>query len=129
MPRSLARSPSDVVELTSLCLRGLTWLPSSAPAKETENARLTRNAIGGAAGRLQSVYVSASGRLGNGSWGNHIDYVLDNMGNRVSESHYDANGALKKKKTRIIDSLNRLQQDIGGTTYLALSPRLTEILH
>ena len=49
--------------------------------------------------------------------GNRIDYTLDAMGNRISESNYDPNGSLKRTKSRVIDSLNRLQQDIGGTSY------------
>ena len=40
----------------------------------------------------ESLYVSASGRLGNGALGNHIDYTLDNLGNRIKEEHFDANG-------------------------------------
>jgi YD repeat-containing protein len=55
-------------------------------------------------------------QLGNLS-GNKILYTLDNMGNRTGESNYDTGGTLAKTKSRIIDSLNRLQQDIGGTTY------------
>ena len=37
----------------------------------------------------------------------------------MGRSVCDANGTLQKTKTRVIDSLNRLQQDIGGTTYAA----------
>ena len=57
-------------------------------------------------------------QLGNLS-GNKILYTLDNMGNRVTEAHYGPSGTLKKQKQRAIDALNRLQQDIGGTTYAA----------
>lgn len=49
--------------------------------------------------------------------GNKILYTLDAMGNRTTESNFDPSGALAKTKTRVIDSLNRLQQYIGGTTY------------
>ena len=35
----------------------------------------------------------------------------------VGRSVGDANGTLQKKKTRLIDSLNCLQQDIGDTSY------------
>jgi RHS repeat-associated protein len=49
--------------------------------------------------------------------GNKIVYTLDAMGNRTGESNFDPTGSVQKTKTRIIDSLNRLQQDIGGTTY------------
>jgi RHS repeat-associated protein len=36
---------------------------------------------------------------------------------RTGESNFDPTGLLAKTKNRVIDSLNRLQQDIGGTTY------------
>jgi RHS repeat-associated protein len=49
--------------------------------------------------------------------GNKIVYTLDAMGNRIGESNFDPTNTVQKTKTRIIDSLNRLQQDIGGTTY------------
>jgi RHS repeat-associated protein len=49
--------------------------------------------------------------------GNKIVYTLDTMGNRIGESNFDPTNTVQKTKTRIIDSLNRLQQDIGGTTY------------
>jgi YD repeat-containing protein len=39
------------------------------------------------------------------------------MGKRTGESNFDPSGSLAKTKTRVIDSLNRLQQDIGGTAY------------
>ena len=58
----------------------------------------------------------ANGQLANLT-GNKIVYTLDNMGNRTGESNYDPTGTLAKTKSRVIDSLNRLQQDIGGTTY------------
>ena len=49
------------------------------------------------------------------------------MGNRISESNIDPSGALRKTKTRVIDALNRLQQDIGGTTY-AIAPTPTQAI-
>ena len=49
--------------------------------------------------------------------GNKIVYTLDNMGNRTGEANFDPAGSLQKTKTRVIDSLNRLQQDVQGTTY------------
>ncbi len=63
----------------------------------------------------------ANGQLANlvANGGNKITYTLDNMGNRTGESKFDPSGVLQKTKTRVIDSLNRLQQDIGGTTYTA----------
>ena len=59
--------------------------------------------------------------------GNRITYTLDNMGNRTAESNIDPSGALRKTKTRVIDALNRLQQDIGGTTY-ATAPTPTQAI-
>lgn len=53
--------------------------------------------------------------------GNKIIYTLDNMGNRTAEANYDPSGTVKRSKSRVIDALNRLQQDIGGTTY-AVAP-------
>jgi RHS repeat-associated protein len=47
--------------------------------------------------------------------GDRIAYTLDNMGNRIKEEHFDPTGVVQKQRTRVIDSLNRLQQDIGGT--------------
>jgi RHS repeat-associated protein len=70
----------------------------------------------------QSAGVSIAGngslrmQLANLS-GNKIVYTLDNMGNRIGESNFDPVGSLAKTKTRVIDSLNRLQKDVGGTTY------------
>jgi RHS repeat-associated protein len=54
--------------------------------------------------------------------GNKIVYSLDNMGNRIKEEHFDPSNTLAKKKQRAIDALNRLKQDIGGTSYAAAAP-------
>jgi RHS repeat-associated protein len=54
--------------------------------------------------------------------GNKILYTLDPMGNRIKEQHFDPSGALAKQKQRAIDSLNRLQQDVGGSAYAATAP-------
>lgn len=54
--------------------------------------------------------------------GNKLIYTLDNMGNRVREDHYDPSDTLVKRKQRAIDSLNRLKQDIGGTSYPSAAP-------
>jgi YD repeat-containing protein len=48
--------------------------------------------------------------------GNRIEYTLDNMGNRVGEAAYDLNGTLVRAHTRVIDGLNRLFKDVGGTS-------------
>jgi RHS repeat-associated protein len=54
--------------------------------------------------------------------GNRILYTLDNMGNRIKEAHYDPAGSLQKQKQRAIDALNRLKQDIGGSSYASAAP-------
>jgi RHS repeat-associated protein len=46
---------------------------------------------------------------------NHIAYTLDAMGNRINEQAYDTASTLVRAHTRVIDALNRLKQDIGGT--------------
>ena len=50
--------------------------------------------------------------------GNKIDYTLDNIGNRISETSTDPQGALVKAHTRQYDALNRLFKDIGGANPL-----------
>jgi YD repeat-containing protein len=46
--------------------------------------------------------------------GNRIDYVLDNAGNRKEEKVTGAGGVLKRKLTRVIDALGRVQQTTSG---------------
>jgi RHS repeat-associated protein len=60
-----------------------------------------------AAHRLTDVYDGL---------GNHIAYTLDVMGNRTNEQAYDTSGTPVRAHTRVIDGLNRLAQDIGGTS-------------
>jgi YD repeat-containing protein len=48
--------------------------------------------------------------------GNRIEYTLDNMGNRVAEAAYDTGGTIVRAHTRVMDVLNRLFKDVGGTT-------------
>lgn len=47
--------------------------------------------------------------------GNKVHYTLDLMGNRTAESTYDPASVLTRARTRVYDSLNRLQKEIGGT--------------
>jgi RHS repeat-associated protein len=54
--------------------------------------------------------------------GNKILYTLDNIGNRTKEQHFDPSGSLAKQKQRAIDALNRLKQDIGGSSYASAAP-------
>jgi RHS repeat-associated protein len=49
------------------------------------------------------------------SFGNKIHYTLDFMGNRTKEEVSDPLGVLKQSRSRLFDTLNRLQKDIGGT--------------
>jgi YD repeat-containing protein len=46
--------------------------------------------------------------------GSRIDYVLDAMGNRTSETAKDPGGALVRNVARVIDALNRVQQMTGA---------------
>lgn len=48
--------------------------------------------------------------------GNRIHYTLDGMGNRTAEETFDSTGALARAHTRVINSLNLLVQDVGGTS-------------
>jgi YD repeat-containing protein len=48
--------------------------------------------------------------------GNHIHYTLDNAGNRTAENAYDTSATLVRTHTRVIDALNRVSQEIGGTS-------------
>ena len=52
----------------------------------------------------------------NDGLGNRIEYVLDYMGNRVSEAAYDTGNALVRAHSRVISGLNLVYQDVGGTT-------------
>jgi RHS repeat-associated protein len=84
-----------------------------------ETATVTLNPPGGTSYTVtvQSLRVQLANLTGN-----KIVYTLDNMGNRVREAHYDTSGTLVKRKQRAIDSLNRLKQDIGGTSYASAAP-------
>jgi RHS repeat-associated protein len=48
--------------------------------------------------------------------GNKIHYILDAMGNRLKEETKDPGNSILKTRSRVFDSLNRLQKDIGGTS-------------
>jgi RHS repeat-associated protein len=53
--------------------------------------------------------------------GNRIHYTLDNMGNRTGEQAYDPSNALARTRTRVFDTLNRLQKDIGAAGTAAVT--------
>ena len=48
--------------------------------------------------------------------GNRISYTLDTMGNRIREDVFDPLNQLAQTRSRMYSSLNRLDQEIGGTT-------------
>jgi len=48
------------------------------------------------------------------SQGHSITYVLDPMGNRISEQSKDASGTLTRQITRVYDALNRVKQVSGA---------------
>jgi RHS repeat-associated protein len=52
----------------------------------------------------------------NDNLGNRIVYTLDAMGNRTQEDVRDPLNALAQTRTRVYDTLNRLFQEIGGTS-------------
>ncbi len=45
---------------------------------------------------------------------NRIAYTLDAMGNRTQEELFDPSGALTQTRSRVFDTLNRLQEEIGA---------------
>jgi YD repeat-containing protein len=48
--------------------------------------------------------------------GNRIAYTLDAMGNRTKEEVFGSGNTLAQTRSRAYSSVNRLSQDIGGTT-------------
>jgi RHS repeat-associated protein len=48
--------------------------------------------------------------------GNRIHYTLDAMGNRTLEESFDPASTLMRAHSRVIDGLNRVWKEIGGTT-------------
>ena len=48
--------------------------------------------------------------------GNRIAYTLDAAGNRIREDVFDPGNALAQTKARVYSALNRLDQEIGGTS-------------
>jgi RHS repeat-associated protein len=48
------------------------------------------------------------------SLGNHINYTLDLMGNRLSTQSFDSTNALSKTRTQVFDGLSRLAKSIGA---------------
>lgn len=50
----------------------------------------------------------------NDADGNRIHYTLDAVGNRTGEQAFDPSNALTRTRTRVFDTLSRLQQEIGA---------------
>jgi RHS repeat-associated protein len=48
------------------------------------------------------------------SWGNHIHYTLDGMGNRTGENAYDPSNILHRTHSQVYNSLNELYQDVNA---------------
>jgi RHS repeat-associated protein len=68
---------------------------------------------------IEYTYDAAHRLTGiNDAEGNRIHYTLDLMGNRTGEQSYDPSNTLTRTRTRVFDTLNRLQKEIGaaGTT-------------
>ena len=106
---------------TTLTWRARGWLASRALGSETTlydydyAGQLTRVMLDSS--YLQYTYDNAH-RLTQvaDNLGNKVIYTLDNMGNRTQEDVKDPSNALKQTRTRVYSSLNRLYQDIGGTS-------------
>jgi RHS repeat-associated protein len=64
---------------------------------------------------VQYTYDAAH-RLTNiaDSLGNHVQYTLDNIGNRTAENTYDPSNTLRKAHTRVMNVLNRVYQDVNA---------------
>ena len=112
--------PNAAVTTLTWSPRG--WLTSRALGTETTTytydfaGQLTKVTLPDAA-YLQYTYDNAH-RLTQiqDNLGNKIAYTLDNMGNRTQEDVRDPTNVLKQTRSRVYSSLNRLYQDIGGTS-------------
>jgi YD repeat-containing protein len=105
---------------TTLTYKPRGWLASRSTAGETTSydydfmGNLTKVTLPDSSWVIYQ-YDAASALIGmDDSLGNSLDYELDVMGNRVSETIFDPNELLRKTKQRAYDAANRLQQDIGG---------------
>jgi RHS repeat-associated protein len=99
-PRGRLTSRQVGVELTSYSYDGVgqltkVTLPDSSYVQYTYDA----------AHRLAQL---------NDGLGNKIVYILDGMGNRVSESAYDPANNLARTRSRVYNALNQLYQDLGA---------------
>ncbi len=89
--------------------------------------------LAGMSDQIAGVTVQPNGSLRPATTdftGNKVIYALDNMGNRIHEQHFapgpyrvgvqeamNPTNVLTKLHQRVIDSLNRVQKDLGGTNY------------
>lgn len=107
---------------TTLTWNSRGWLTSRATGNETTlydydfAGQLTRVTLPDSS-YLQYTYDNAH-RLTQiaDNQGNKIIYILDNMGNRTQEDVKDPGNTLRQTRTRVYNSLNRLVQDVGGTS-------------
>ncbi len=112
--------PNGLVTTLTWHARG--WLLSRALGSETttydydDAGQLTRVTLPDSS-YLQYTYDAAH-RLTQvaDNLGNKVVYTLDNMGNRTQEDVKDPSNTLAQTRTRVFNSLNRLYQDIGGTS-------------
>ena len=106
--------------ITTLAYTARGWLASRTQAGETTTyeydavGNLTKVTLPGGAW-IAYVYDAANGLVEvSDRLGNHIEYELDVMGNRVSERTHDPDSVLRKALYRAYDSANRLFQEVGA---------------
>jgi YD repeat-containing protein len=112
--------PNGLVTTLTYAPRG--WLTSRTVGSETTTydydyvGQLTKVTLPDSS-YLQYTYDAAH-RLTQiqDNLGNKIVYTLDNMGNRTQEDVKDPSNVLARTRSRVYSSLNRLYQDIGGTS-------------
>ena len=63
--------------------------------------------------QIGSTPATSAGPAVQTNLGNHIEYTLDNAGNRTAETVKDTSGALRRQLARSIDALGRVQQTTG----------------
>jgi len=110
--------------VTTLAWHARGWLSSRALGSETTTyaydyvGQLTKVTLPDTS-FLQYTYDNAH-RLAEvaDNQGNKVLYTLDAMGNRTQEDVKDPGNTLRQTRARVFNSVNKLYQDIGGTTPL-----------
>jgi len=108
--------------VTTLTYKPRGWLESRTTAGETTT--YDYDAVGNLSkvtmpdgSWVHYLYDAANGLVSvDDALGNVIEYELDVMGNRVQESVYDPQGALKRTMQRVYDGMNRLQRQLGAAS-------------